>query len=102
MTETQIIGRLIGAICRATGGHDEELPKIGALVVESSHSWRARAAWPEPSGVGWVVRIEPESAQHPLAPGNTRVVIRRLDDGTLQPWLNAMFYVAPDEFASEV
>lgn len=90
-----LIGRLIRAHARATQRYEVELPPVGSLVVEATHAWRARRNWPEPSGVGWVERVEAEDPRQPVSPPNSRVVIRRLDDGTPQPWVNASFLIAP-------
>lgn len=95
-----IIGRLIRAACRAEGRFETELPPVGSLVVEASHGMRARGEWPEASGVGWVERVEAEDSERPLSASNSRVVIQRLDDYSSQPWVNASFFVAPDEFVS--
>lgn len=92
-----IIGRLARALAVARDANImEELPPIGALVIESSHSWRHRGMeWPQPEGIGWVEQIDPEDEGRPLDRYNSRVVIRRLDDDTLQPWVNAGFIVVP-------
>jgi hypothetical protein len=96
----RILGRLVRAVARAEGRYEDEMPPVGRLVVEASHAWRLRKDWPELAAIGYVERVEPEDAAQPLRPGNSRVVIRRLDDGSLQPWVNAMFFVAPEEFVA--
>lgn len=94
----KIIGRLINELRRNNTSYRQttSLPKVGSLVLEISHSWKYRGErFPQPSSVGFVQKIEPENISNPLTEINSRVIIKRLDDETLQPWVNAEFIEIP-------
>jgi hypothetical protein len=69
----------------------EERPPIGALVVETTRSLGRPHRSADPSGLGIVEEVREGGRLEELT-----VVIRRLDDGTRQPWVNAAFAVASD------